>query len=629
MPAISREAVIYTFEGFTFDAGRRRLADAKGDPVRLVPKALDALVILLENAGSVISKDQLMARIWPDTVVEENNLNQCISALRKSLGETRGDHKFIVTVPGRGYEFVAPVTRHRSDLQNEIVGSEMHSTASQLPPADHSDIRDHRHLFVAALMFIFVALVATLAGWQKKGAAQKERTRSLAVLPFKPLIAEERNEALEFGMTESLISKLGKSDKLVVRQFNSVRGLDSPRLDPLDAGRKLGVDLVLDGTIRRDGDRLRVSAVLLNVADGTQLWMQNFDQNFTGILEVQDAISDRVAAVLHTKLNARRNPGGTTHPEAYGRYLLGRYFAFRLTPEDHKRALKYFEEAIALDPNYAMPFVGIAMVHRTNVLANDAPPHLLLPRVREAALRALEIDPKLPDAELVLGTLAFLYDWDWAATEKHLQKVNDLDPDTTDLAFFKAHFDSNMGRHESAVEYGRQARELEPLNLVRNALEGQFLFYAGRYDESISRLKHSIELDPFHWLPRMFIARAYIEKGMYAEAIDEAEKARELGTVNLETIALIGYAHAKLGNVAQAHRAIDELKAIGTNRYVPPYFIAIVHAGLGKSDTVLDLLEHSYEIKDIRMTWLKVEPKWDDLRDEPRFVALMQKMNFD
>jgi serine/threonine-protein kinase len=221
------------------------------------------------------------------------------------------------------------------------------------------------------------------------------------------------------------------------------------------------------------------------------------------------------------------------------------------------------------------------------------------------------------------------YDWNWAEAERHLLRAYDLDPNNTEALLFLAHFYSNIGKHEKALELGRRAKKLDPLTINRNALEGQFLFYAGRYDEAITSLNQTIELNPNHWLPRMFIARAYIEKGMFREAIASCERGKQLGSPSLELVALEGWSYAKLGDKEKARAALKELGQISQRLYVPPYFPALIHNSLGETDVALSLLEKGLAARDVRMTFLKVDPKWNNLRNEPRFLAIMKQMNFE
>lgn len=636
------ENCIYSFEGFRIDPVKRQLLGENGEPLSLTSKAFDTLLFLVSNRGRIVEKDELMSAVWTDTIVEENNLSQNISALRRVLGETRNDHRFIVTVPGKGFRFVAEV--HESPLRREerngqalsIEKSPIHTTADAATESRSESGLDQLLLGLSTRRWLlglggvtFLILVSLgFYAWRESNIPNRPPVQSLAVLPFKPVVANERDESLEVGIADTLISKLG-GEQLVVRPIGAVRRFDSIDEDPVAAGRELGVEAVLDGTIQIAGDRIRISARLTRIADGRQLWSGRFDENLTHIFDVQDSISERVASVINARLTKQRSKRYTDNPEAYRLYLLGKHYVRRTTPSDSAKAIECFEKAIQLDPNYALAQTGIGQAHRLRMLANDEPPSETMPKVRTAALKALEIDPELSDAYISLATVAFYYDWDWNSAEELLKKADDLDSGVAELSNFQAHFYSNMGRHDVAIAQARKARELEPLSVNRNFMEGQFLFYARRYDESIDRLNKSVELDPNHWLPRLFMARVYLEKGMYREAIAEATKAKELGGVNFEIPALIGCAYARMGENRKARALLAELENVSTQKYVPPYFLALIHIALGEKSEALRLLEKSFEVRDVRMTWLRVDPKLDDLRNEPLFRNLMKRMNFE
>lgn len=627
------ESAVYEFDGFRIDAGKRLLWNS-GEPVALTPKVFDTLFYIVKHAGKTISKDELMAAIWPDTVVEENSLNKNISALRQLLGEKPGEHRFVVTVPGRGYKFVATVVESSvNGIHADIAppdGTRPGSVSSESAMAGETRRASFLYLrygLVATLAIILIT--AALHFWQVGSLPQPGPIRSIAVLPFRPIGGESRNEAMEFGMTDSLITQLSQGNDLVVRPSSATRRYAAADRDPAQIGHSLGVDAVLDGSIQVAGNRIRLTTRLIRMSDGKQIWAANFDEQMRGIFAVQDSITERVAVVLNAKLGNQSRKRYTEDVDSYQLFLLGRYTALKLTPQAHSKAIEYFRTAIEKDPHYALAYAGITGSYTTYTLASDASPADTMPEAKAAAIKAVELDDELAEAHVALGKVAMFYDWNWAEAERHFLRAYDLDPRETEGQLFLAHFYSNMGSHEKALELAEKARKVDPLTINRNALEAQFLFYAGRYDDSIDRLKQSIELNPDHWLPRMFIARAYIEKGMYREAIAECERAKERGSSSLEIAALAGWSYAKLGEAKRARAEIEELEKISERRYVPPYFAALIHNALGETDGALSLLAKGFAARDVRMTFLKVDPKWNNLRNEPRFVALMKQMKFD
>lgn len=647
------QAQIYEFGEFRVCASKRLLLGGADEIIPLTPKVFDTLLYLVENNGKVIEKDELMREIWTDTIVEENNLNKNISVLRRVLGEKPGEHRFIVTVPGSSYKFVAQVRliageeKERkgeaeiSDLgtgiadfglpdENEFEIENLKSEIRQNQKLQIEDRKLNRRWRGAAFGALIVGAVALGFYFWRSGEkpATDAPIKTIAVLPFKSLGAENRNEALEMGMADALISKLG-GEEIIVRPLGSVSRYAALNQDSLLSGRELDVEAILDGTIQTADNRIRISARLFRTSDGKQLWTGQFDEKFTDIFAVQDSISERVAAALKITLGGREKKRLTENVEAYQLYMKGRFFLLKATKPETETSISYFQQAIAADPNYALAYAGLADAYRGQTVGGEMPSNDVMPKAKAAALRAIELDDRLAEAHANLGHIYFWYDWNWKAAEKEHQRALELDPNTPDALQFYAHLLSCTGRHAEALANIKRARELDPLNLRVNAIEGMLLLHAGQTDEAIFRLQKTLELAPNHRLALVMIARAYIEKGMFAEAIAATNKAREIFPMSSETIAYGAYALAKSGKRAEAKAALDELLKSSTEKYVPPYNIALIYNGLGETEKALDYLEKALGEKDVRMVWLKVEPKWNNLRGEPRFVELMRRMNFD
>ena len=639
---------IYEFEQFHLDLGKRLLIKGDGEAMALMPKAFDILAFLVERAGEVVEKDDLMSAVWPDTIVEENNLTQNISGLRRILGEKHRENRFIATVPGRGYKFVAEV-RKLDDLETsagEPLSQEGKPANANLPaeqsspspeighPADHGAPASTRKR-PARFWFLTLAIVG-LVGlstlgflyWREKRDGTDTRISSIAVLPFKPMVAEARDESLEMGMADALISKLSSGEELKVRPLNAVRRFNSLDQDSISAGRSLGVEAVLDGHIQTAANRMRISVRLTRVADEKQLWADQFDEPFTDIFRLQDSISQRVANALQITLGSRGKKRYTENVEAYQLYMKGDFHRSRLILPEVQKSISYYEQAIAVDPTYALAYVGLEGAYRAMVLTNDVKPNDVMPMARAASLRAVELDESLAEAHTALAMVAFWYDWDWASAEKEFLRALDLDPNSAQARFGYAHFLSNTGRHDEALAEIGRARELDPVSLVTNALEGQILTFAGRDDEALKILQLTAEMEPNFWLAHLFMTRIYMRKGMYPEAIAAATKARDLTRGNAEATATIGYALAKSGRSEEARKVMAELEGRAATRYVGSYALAQIHNGLGEKEAALALLEKAFTEKDALMVFLKVEPRWDNLRTEARFIELMRKMNF-
>ena len=572
----------YEFGDFRLDAERRLLRRREGAVVPLSPKVFETLLCLLQNRDGVLTKEALMARIWPDSIVEENNLTQNISALRRIFGETPGTHRYIVTVPGRGYRFVAAVT--------------------SAPTSETA--------------------TAPLLGSAK----------TLAVLPFKPLLSEDRDAALEMGIADTLITRLGNIREVTVRPLSSVRRFGGLEQDPIAAGRTLAVQAVLDGTIRRASDRIRVTARLINVADGVALWTGSFDETFTDVFGVEDAISGRVAQALALHLSPeeeeRVTKRYTANSAAYQLYLAGRYHWSRITLPEIRKSIECFRAAIDLDPSYALAYAGLAESYRALPITSDVPSNEAMPQAKEAAARAIQIDESLAEPHASLCFIRFWYDWDWPGAERSGRRAIELNDNSAFAHLAYSHLLSVLGRHEEAVAEGERARELEPVSLIINALNGALLYYAGRFEEGAARLRSTLDLQPEFWVARLFLGKIQTEQERYAEALEEFERARQSSRENSETIAMLGYVQALTGATAKARATLAELKALARQRYIPPVNVAVIHLGLGEKARAFAWLEKAFEERDVRLAFMKIDPKWDRWRSDPRFLAVRRRLDF-
>ncbi|HEY9502827.1 MAG TPA: winged helix-turn-helix domain-containing protein [Pyrinomonadaceae bacterium] len=629
MSNVNRE--LYEFGAFRLDVAERLLTCA-GERVPLSEKAFDTLCVLVRRGNHLVGKDQLLNEVWPDAVVEENNLDKNISLLRQVLGERAGKGKFIETVRGHGFRWVPEVHRIEEEKSGKLaideralLSPELPATPSNLSVTEPRPTLRTRFLLVAAVALILAGVIG-IYFWKRSSVTTT--TKTIAVLPFKALIPEERDEALELGMADALISRLSEAEELTVRPLSAVRRYDSPEQDSITAGRQLNVDAVLDGSLQTSGDRIRVTVHLVRVSDGKQLWASQLEEKFTDIFRVQDSVSERVANALKIRLTNKQNRGHTDNVDAYELYMKGQLHALRLTRAETDKAVAYFQQAIELDRNYSLPYLGLASSYLPMALTSGMPSWEVIPRAKEAALRAVELDPGNSEGYVMLGLISFWYEWDWQAAERYYQRALDLDPKSAAAHFAYAHLLSNSGRHESALAEIKVARELDPLSLRTNAQEGQILFFAKDYDNALQSLQKTIDLDSNFWLSHIFISRVYTEKGMHSEALAEATKAAELSG-NSQSQAYRAYALAKWGKLSEARAILAELLKSSTEKYVPSYNIALVYNAVGEPKRALDYLEKGLSERDVRLVFLKVEPLWDSLRSEPRFVDLIKRMKIE
>ncbi len=639
---------VYEFGDFRLDADKRLLLTRDGQLVPLKPKIFETLLYLVEHNGTVLAKDELMRAVWPDTVVEENNLSQNISALRRALGEKPDQHRYIVTVPGRGFRFVAPVSTRAHDEARggtaaaapgaDAVRARLAETGAAAKDRPAGRPRGNLRLLGLASALAIIFVVTGLHLWRTRTgtvpaaspAPSAALVKAIAVLPFKPLVPEGRDETLEVGMADTLIAKLSNIGGLSVRPLGTVRRYGDLEQDPLSAGRQLGVEAVLDGTIQRSGDRVGVTARLLSVGDGRQLWEGRFEAPFTNIFSVQDAISAKVAGSLRPRLTGAEErqlaKHYTVNVEAYQLYLRGRYHLLKNTRSEIQIGASYFRQAIEVDPSYALAYAGLANAYHALAGPGEMPSTELLPQAKAAAQKAVEIDDALAEAHALLGFVIFWYDWDWDLAENQFRRALELDPNSADAHYTYADLLSYTGRHAEALAEIKRARELDPLNLRINTLEGAMLINAGRADEALARLQKTLELEPNYWYAHQYLANAYIEKGMFIEAVAEARKAKKFSESATRPTAFLGYALAKAGRRAEARAELEGLLRLSKERHVSPYNIAMICNGLGERDEALAWLERGYREREMRMVFLKVEQKWNNLRADPRFQDLVRKV---
>ena len=630
----------YEFGDFRLDLAERQLLRRDGTAVPLTPRVFETLRYLVEHSGKLLGKEVLMKAVWPDCIVEENNLTQNISTLRRVFGDSPGSQRYIVTVPGHGYRFVAEVTaRSGADAVAPVVTEEIEATPAReepekigldrlLPPDQPVLVRRNLRRALLTSVVIVGTGIALFSLWRAR--TQVFPTGSIAVLPFKPLVSEKGDQVLEIGMADTLIAKLGSSQEIVVRPLSSVRKYGGLEQDPLAAGRELSVTSVLDGSIQRAGDRIRGSARLLKVRDGTALWAGTFDEKFTDVFTLQDRISERVMRALALRLSAKEKARltrrDTDNVQAYQLYLTGRYHWLKLTPPEIAQSIEFFRQAIEVDPNYALAYLGLADAYSRRAITSDVPSHDTFPQAKAAALKAVEIDESLAEPHATLALIHMWFDWDWVNAEQEGERAIKLNPNSGFAHVAYAHVLSNLGRHEEAIVQATRSRELDPVSLIINAREGAVLFSARRYDDARERLQKTIELDQSFWVAHFFLGHVFLQQEKYQEALAELSKAKEFSRGNSQAISMIGCAWVGAGDAGKARGVLEELKALSAERYIPSSNIAALFLALGEPDEAIAWLEKAFAERDVRLSFLKIDPKWDPLRTDPRFVAFLKRI---
>jgi len=484
---------------------------------------------------------------------------------------------------------------------------------------------------VAVTLATLLLAVAAVAGlYYLRSGSGGAAIDSIAVLPLANVGGSADAEYLSDGITESLINSLSQLPNLKVMSRSSVFRYKGRETDARTVGNTLSVHAVLTGRVMQRGEDLSVSVELVDARDSSHLWGAQYSRKMTDLVALQNEIARDVSRKVRARLTGadeqRLARNYTENSEAYQLYLRGRYHALKQTGSEIQTGVSYFRRAIEVDSSYALAYVGLADAYRVLALAGETPATEILPQAKAAAQKAVEIDDRLAEAHAVLGFIIFWYDWDWDAAENQFQRALELDPNSADAHQGYGELLSYTGRHAEALAEMKRARELDPLNLRTNALEGVMLINAGRPDEALDRLRQTVGLDPSYWFARQYAASAYIEKGMFAEAVAEARKAKELSGVSTRPTVFLGYALAKSGKRAEARAELEGLLKLSQERYVSPYNIAMIYNGLGEREETLAWLGRGLRQREPRMVFLKAEPKWNNLRDDPRFQDLVRSV---
>ena len=640
----------YEFGDFKIDSVERVLL-REGGLVPLTPKVFDLLLLLIENNGHVVGKDRLMKEIWPDTFVEEGNLTQNISILRKVLSDDH--HQYIQTIPRRGYRFVGHVELadeseliiEEHSLARVIVDQTETVPAGQSPsavsPATSSVAKGKviplTKWKLSPLSLGTLALIATLTAItyfslfnhprNSDTVATLNAPRSIAVLPFQTLTANSSDEFLGLGVTDALISKLSEIRELKIRPTSAVRKYSGSGQNAATAGRELDVDSVLEGSVQRYGDQIRVSVQLIDVKESRTLWAQAFDERFTNIFAVEDAISEAVARAMTRSLTTdervRLAKHYTDDPEAHELYLQGRFYLNKFTEDGTKLARKYFEQAIARDPRYALAYSGLAESYAFGEIG--LPPEDAFPKAREAAVKALDLDETLGEAHAVLAQVGFLWDWDWFAAEKQFKRALELNPGDPEIHHMYAHYLSAMGRFSEALAESQRLLELDPLSPASRNHMGWHYLYAHDFDRAIEQYRLVLASDPNFAEAHRQLAEAYWEKGRFDESVAEMNRRFELIGRNDE-VPFLEKAYSSLGWMGFWRKRLQLLLERSKHTYMSPSGIAFHYAQLDEKSRALDWLERAYREHDHDLVYLKVDPTWDSLRSEPRFQELLKRM---
>ena len=636
-------------DSHSYDFGRFRLKTAErvllreGEPVPLTPKVFDILITLVENRGQIVEKDDLMKKVWPTTFVEEGNLTQNVSLLRKALGESAGGVQFIETVPRRGYRFVAPVIEKWDNqilpVQEEVTSAAGNGHADAIPHGliaksssdlttengRESNLQSTRSRFgivvTGAVVVIAAVVLIYFSTRSKAGDLAPDAIQSIAVLPFVDEAGDPDAEYINDKIAESLINSLSKLPQLRVVPRSVVASYKGQAVDPRKIGQELNVRAVVTGKMSKRGDIISIQADLIDLQNVAQLWGQHYDHKLADVMLVQDDISRDIFENLRLKLNVEEKK----QLDAYRLYLKGRNSWNKRTADELQRAIEFFNQAIAIDPNYAAAYAGLADCYNMLVVYGALQPKDGFPKAKEAAMKALDIDENQAEAHSSLAFIKFRWDWDRAETEREFQTAIKLKPAYAPAHQWYSSYLVAVERFDEAIAEAKRTEELEPLSFVASSHLGWIYYLAGKNDEAIDQCKKILDLDPNSFPARRYLGLAYESKGLYAEAINEFQTGVKLSGSPL-MLALLGHAYAASGKRAEAQQVLNDLEQLQAQRYVSPYTVAAIYAGLNDQDQSFNWLEKAVAEHDIWLMNLKVDPVFAKFRTNRKFTDLLARI---
>ena len=652
LPAISLRFGAYEFD---LRSGELR---KHGIRIKLQEQPSQILAILLEHRGEMVTREQLQHRLWPsDTFVDfDHSLNTAVMRLREVLSDSSENPRFIETLPRRGYRFLAPLeekpasVNEPTPVQSGEVGasqsadSKVDSTSPPLLPAFPAfaakpEKRVQRLRLVTVTLSIFAIVLAGAFPFRylkrfSLATAPSGQLTSLVVLPFENLSADKDQAYFADGMTDELIAHLAKIRSLRVISRTSSMEYKGAHKTLSQIARDLHVDSVVEGTVLRSGDRVRITAELVQVATDRHLWAETYESQLGDILTLQSHVASAIVNEIRVKLTpedqVRLATTRQVSTQSYENYLKGRYYWNKRSQEGLTKAIDYFQLAIEQDPNYALAYAGLADCYSIigSVIVGTVPALEVAPKARAAALKSLELDNTLAEAQTSLATVRFNYDWDWNAAASGFRRAVELNPNYATAYQRNSLYLMSMGRTSESIAEMNRAHDLDPLSISMNFSLGWRLYLAREYDQAIEQLRNTIDMDPDFVLPHLVLGQAYEQKKMYDQAITELRRAVDISQSSPPAVAALARTYAVSGRTTEARKLLDQLMEQSKRRYVSPFYVAIVYAGLGENDQALDWIEKAYKDRSNAIVFAKVNPQLDTLRSTPRFQSLLHRLAF-
>jgi TolB-like protein/Tfp pilus assembly protein PilF len=552
-----------------------------GQRIKLDRKPLELLILLASRPGMLIAHEEAVHAVWGKRAVIEfdSALYTAIRKIRRALGDKSSRPRIVQTVARKGYRFIA-VAAERA----------------------------------------------------RRAAAPQEggdpRRKMLAVLPLQNLSGDPRHDYFSDGLTEDLIGELGSfsPQELGVIARTSVMRYKGNRTSAARIGAELGVEYLIQGSARHERGRVCIALHLVRTRDQTLVWADRYERPVNDVLRIQAEVARSVADRIRLKLAVGSRSLVHTDPAVYDLYLRARYLCELRTAPTQRRAIRLFESALRRDPHYAPAWAGLASCYAMQAITSDVRPRDSFPLAREASDRALAVNPRLPEALVARGMTKFWFDWQWDAAEQDFRAAAEHNPSNPAALMFLAHLQSNLARHEYAISGIRAGQRLDPIAPIMNTHEAHFLYNARRYEEAEQPLRRTLDLAPRFWVAHIVAGKILGMRGRSGEAIEEFSKAHSLSNGNTEAVGLMGFTLGASGNSTDARRVLRELQTRARRRYVPPVHRALVHLGLADREGALDALEQAVEERDVRLTFLAIEPRWAPLLNAPRFERVRTRV---
>jgi TolB-like protein/DNA-binding winged helix-turn-helix (wHTH) protein/Flp pilus assembly protein TadD len=635
-------AELMKFDEFELDCAGFELRRS-GRVIKLEKRPLELLILLAEKPGQLVTRQQIADRLWGKDVFldTEHGVNTAVRKIRTALRDDFEQPRFIQTITGKGYRFVATVsTTEPARLRSQPSDTETSFTPPQIPILEsnqsHRSNKRNRIRIAIVLAVLFALPLLSYMAWRRTHVIRSATSPQLmlAVLPFENLSGDPNQEYFSDGLTEEMIAQVGalSPDRLGVIARTTSMAYKHTSKSVRQIGEELGVDYILESSVRRDGNQLRVSAQLIRTSDQVHIWAESYDRETSNSIAIQEDLAQKVAEQIEVKLSPlyerRIASPHPINPQASEAYLRGRFFSNQFTAEGYRKAITYFQQAIDLDPSFAEAYSGLTDSYLFLVITDVLSPEDGSSKALDSARRAVSLGENVAEAHNSLANVVMNLQWNWSGAETEFKRAIELNPSYSNEHRIYAALLAAMARHREAWEQISQAMRSDPLSLPNNAEVVRSLYYARQYDQALDQGRKAMQLDPNYYRTHFWLARVYEQKKMYNEAIAESSKVLNAMPDSNLGLTELAYSLAVAGRERESREILKGLEKRSKEAFVPAYNLAVIHLALNDRDSALDYLQKAYQERDWAMFVLEVEPRLDPLRSDLRFQALVQDLNF-